>query len=63
MGAGYNNLRSKNAFFLALREEPLMYLCDNQLLLKAVNRLIGEGGKATVGEPNVDILAAAIEIL
>jgi len=30
------------AFFLALRdtlmEEPLLYLCDNQSLLKAVNR-------------------------
>ena len=39
------------AFFLALRdtliEEPLLYLCDNQSLLKAVNRLISEGG--TVG--------------
>ena len=39
-------------------------MCDNQLLLKAVNRWIGEGGKATlVGAPDVDILAAAIEIL
>ena len=40
------------AFFLALRdtliEEPLLYLCDNQSLLKAVNRWIGEGGKATL---------------
>jgi ribonuclease HI len=56
------------AFFLALRdtliEEPLLYLCDNQSLLKAVNRWIGEGGKATlVGAPAADILAAAIEIL
>jgi len=54
-------------FFLALRdmpiEEPLLYLRDNQSL-KAVNRWIGEGGKATlVGAPNADILAAAIEIL
>jgi len=32
--------------------------------LKAVNRWIGEGGKATlVGAPDADILAAAIEIL
>jgi len=32
--------------------------------LKAVNRWIGEGGKALlVGVPDVDILAAAIEIL
>jgi len=48
-----------------LIEEPLrLYLCDNQSLLKAVNRWIGEGGKATlVGAPDADILAAAIEIL
>jgi len=56
------------ALFLALRdtliEEPLLYLCDNQSLLKAVHRWIGEGGKATlVGSPDADILAAAIEIL
>jgi len=55
-------------FFLALRdtliEEPLLFLCDNQSLLKAVNRWIGEGGKATlVGAPDADILAPAIEIL
>jgi len=40
------------AFFLALRdtliEEPLLYLCDNQSFLKAVNRWIGEGGKETL---------------
>jgi len=56
------------AFLLVLRdtliEEPLLYLCDNQSLLKAANRWIGEGGKATlVGAPDADILAAAIEIL
>ena len=56
------------AFFLALRdaliEEPLLYLCDNQSLLKVVARWIGEGGKATlVGSPDLDFLAAAIEIL
>ena len=54
--------------FLALRdtliEEPLLFVCDNQSLLKAVARWIGEGGKATlVGAPDADILAAAIEIL
>ena len=39
-------------------------MCDNQSLLKAVNRWIGEGGKATlVGTPDTDILAAGIEIL
>jgi len=35
------------AFLLALRDtlikEPLLYLCDNQSLLKAVTRWIGEG--------------------
>ena len=56
------------AFLLALCdtliEEPLLYLCDNQTFLKAVNRLIGEDGKAKlVGAPDVDILGAAIEIL
>jgi len=56
------------AFLLALRdtliEEPLLYLCDNQSLLKAVNKWIGEGGKAAlVGASDAGILAAAIEIL
>jgi len=32
----------------ALIEEPLLYLCDNESLLKAVTRWIGEGGKATL---------------
>jgi len=55
-------------FFLALRhtliEEPLLYLCDNQSLLKAVTRWISEGGKATlVGAPYADVLAATIKIL
>jgi len=41
-----------------------MYLCDNQSLMKAVIRWVGEGGKATlVGAPDADILTAAIEIL
>ena len=56
------------AFFLALCdtliEEPFLYWCDNQSLLKVVTRWIGEGGKVTlVGQPDADILAAAIEIL
>jgi len=39
-------------------------LCDNQSLLRAVTRWIGEGGKATlVGSADADILVAAIEIL
>jgi len=66
---GSSSNRSEFAeFLLAFRdtliEEPLLYLCDNQSLLKAVNNWIGEGGKATlVGAPDVNILAAAIEIL
>jgi len=56
------------AFVLALRGTPLttlmLYLCDNQALLKAVQRWVGEGGKATlVGAPNSDILLEAIEEL
>jgi len=55
-------------FSLVLRdtliEEHLLCLCDNQSLLKAVNRWIGEGGNATlVGASDADILAAAIKIL
>ena len=42
-------------------------MCDHQSLLKAVNKWIGEGGKATlVGAPDADAisgLAAAIVIL
>ena len=37
------------AFVLALRGTPvtklMLYLCDNQALLKAVKRWVGEGGK------------------
>ena len=55
-------------FLLVLRdtliEEPLLFLRDNQSLLKTVNRWIGEVGKARlVGAPDVDFLAAAIETL
>jgi len=66
---GFSSNRSElAAFLLALRdtliEEPLLHLCDSQSLLKAVNRWIRIGGKATlVGAPDADILAAAIEIL
>ena len=56
------------AFVLALRgtpmTKPMLYLCDNQVLLKAVKRWVGEGGKATlVGAPDADILLEAIEEL
>jgi len=56
------------AFVLASRgtpvTKPMLYLCDNQALLKAVKRWVGEGGKATlVGAPDADILLEAIEEL
>jgi len=56
------------AFVLALRgthvTKPMLYLCDNQALLKAVTRWVGEGGKVTsVGVPDADILLEAIEEL
>ena len=54
------------AFVLALRgtsvTKPMLYLCDNQALLEAVKRWVGEGGKATlVGAPDADLLLEAIE--
>jgi len=56
------------AFVLALRgipvTSPMLYLCDNQALLKAAKRWVGEGAKATlVGAPHADILLEAIEEL
>ena len=56
------------AFVLALCgnpiTKPMLYLCDNQALLKAVKRWVGEGGKATlVGASEADILLEAIEEL
>jgi len=56
------------AFVWALRGTPvtkrMLYLCDNQALLKAVKRWVGEGGNATlVGALVVDIsLEAIIEL-
>jgi len=42
----------------------MLYLCDNQALLKAVKRWVGEGGKVTlVGAPDAEILLEAIEEL
>jgi len=42
------------AFVLALRSTPvtnrILSLCNNQALLKAVERWVGEGGKATLKE-------------
>jgi len=56
------------AFVLALRGTPvtksMLSLCDNQALLKAVKRWVGEGGKATlVGALDAIILLEAIEEL
>jgi len=63
-----SNRPELEAFVLALRgtpvTNPMLYLCDNQALLKAVKRWVGEGGKATiVGSPDADILIEAIEEL
>ena len=66
---GSSSNRSELAtFVLALRgtpvTKPMLYVCDNQALLKAVKRWVGEGGKATlVGAPDADILLEAIEEL
>ena len=62
------NRQELAAFVLALRgtpvTKPMLYLCDNQTLLKVVKRWVGEGGKATlVGAPDADILLEAIEEL
>jgi len=56
------------AFVLALRgtpaTTPMLYLCDNQALQKAVKRWVGEGGKATlVRALDADILSEAIKEL
>ena len=42
----------------------MLYLCDNQALLKAVKKWVGEGEKATlVGALDADILLEAIQEL
>ena len=42
----------------------MLYLCDNQALMKTVKLWVGEGGKATlVGAPDADILLKAIKEL
>ena len=62
------NCPELGAFVLALLgtpvTNPMLYLRDNQTLLKAVKKWVGEGGEATlVGAPDVDILLEAIEEL
>jgi len=62
--ASWLRSRLRASYCPAALGPPLLYLCNNQSLLKAVTRWIGEGGKATlVRAPDADILAAAIEIL
>jgi len=61
-----SNCLEPAAFVLALYGIPvtklMLYLCDNQALLKAVERQVGEGGKAMFEEaPDADILQEAIE--
>jgi len=47
-----------------LETTTMLYLCDNQALLRAVKRWVGEGGKVTSGgAPRADILLEAIEEL
>jgi len=63
-----SNFLELAAFVMALRgtpaTNPLLYLCDNQVLLKAVKRWVGEGGKGTSVEAlDADILLEAIEEL
>ena len=44
--------------------KPMLYESDNQALLKAVKRWVGEGEKAMlVGAPDADILLEAIKEL
>ena len=59
-GGSSSNHPELAAFVLALRGTPvtksMLYLCDNQALLKAVKRWVGEGGTATlVGVLDADI--------
>jgi len=66
---GSSSNRSKLASFVfALHgnpvSNPMLYLCDNQALLKAVKRWVGKGGKVTlVRAPDADILREAIKQL
>jgi len=44
--------------------KPMFHLYDNQALLKAVERWVGEGGKATlVRAPDADVVREAIKKL
>jgi len=62
LGRSSSNRDELVAFVLALRgitaTKPMVYLCNSQALLKAVKRLVVNGGKA--GTSNADILREAI---
>jgi len=67
-GGSSSNRPELVAFVLALcgtpMTNPILHLCDNQALLKAVKRWVGEGRKATlIGAPDADILLEAIKEL
>ena len=50
-GGSSSNRPEQAAFVLALRTpvtKSMLYLCDNQALLKAVKRWVDEGGKANL---------------
>ena len=63
-----SNRQELAAFVFALRctpaTNPMLYLCDNQALLNAVQKWVGEDGKATsVRAPDADMLQEPIEEL
>ena len=67
-GSSSSNRPELAALVEALRgtpkDKPMLYLCNNQALLKAVMRWVSEGGKATLaGAPDADTLREAIELL
>ena len=60
-GSSSNRLEIAAFVLAALRgtpvTKPMLYLCDNQVLLKAIERWVDNGGKATlVGAPDANIL-------
>ena len=53
---------------LALRQaelsEDVLILCDNESVLKAIKKWIGQGGRATLANaPDADILREIVELL
>ena len=65
---GHKFEQTRTALVLALRKtrftDNLLYLCDNQSLLKAVQKWTGEGPKQTMANaPDADVLREIIELL